>query len=114
MDLQLDPNAGEYLYEINRYHGLTKVIVNRLTPTQIVLDKYDTKLRRPFSDGSPAIGTSGYGNSYYYKPTEKLDEEYKRQNLLRYISKFASDTRLTSLPTDRLEKIKAIMDDISS
>ena len=46
----IELKTGDLLFSKSNYHGLQKIEVERLTNTQIVLEGYDTKLRKPFSE----------------------------------------------------------------
>jgi len=83
------PESGDVLFAKSGYHGISKVKVKCLTPTQIVLEGYDTKLRKPFYDGMTAIGTKGYSNTYYYLPSLELENAYRRKINNSFVSTFA-------------------------
>jgi len=84
----IELKTGDLLFSKSNYHGLQKIEVERLTNTQIVLEGYDTKLRKPFYNGIAAIGSKGFGNTYYYLPTPELEKEYQRQFNDRFIRAF--------------------------
>ena len=86
---QIDLKPGDILFSQSRYHGLCKIKVERLTNTLIVLEGGNIKLRKPFSNGVTAIGSGGYGNTFYYLPTQELEDMYQRKIDDKLISTFA-------------------------
>lgn len=95
---------GATIFGESTYHGLSINKVKRLTATQIVLDD-GTKLRIPFNGHSTAIGSSGYGSTYYRSCTPELIAKYNRQTILRKISK----VDFTKLETEKLNQILIIV-----
>lgn len=91
---------GDIVFSESRYHGIKKRTIVRFTNTMAVLDD-DTKLRLPFTNGITAVGTSGYGNAYYYRSCDERMAKYNRQENLSFISSFKfnqlTDERLTEL-----------------
>lgn len=82
-----DLKVGDKLFSESIYHGMREHFVVRLTPTQIVLSN-QAKIKRPFQNGCSAIGTRGYGNTYYYLPNEELKNKWQRKVNNHFISCF--------------------------
>lgn len=85
MDNEL--KIGDTVFSESRYHGYGIRKVERFTNTTIILDD-GTKIRKPLENGSTAIGTSGYGNIYYYPFSYERLTAYNRQESLRFLQKF--------------------------
>jgi len=102
--IELKP--GDTLFVKSSYSNLQKIKVSRLTNTQIILEEYRSKLKKPFTNGCSAIGSSGWGCLHYFLPTEELEEDYKRQQLLLKISKI----NFTKISTSDLQQIVCISD----
>lgn len=110
MELEKELQPGDYLFTKSTYHSISKSKVLRLTTTQIVLDeKGNTRLKRPFRNMCTAIGSRGYGSTYYYLPTPELEEEYQRKLNDQFIGTFgwkATSNEKTQLIVDFLKQLK--------
>lgn len=100
--------VGDTLFAQSRHHGTYPVTIERETPTTFVVGS--SKLRKPFKSGCTAIGTSGFGNTFYYLPTDELKKSYERQQLLKYFR----DIKFYDFNTFQLLSIKTLIKSFTS
>lgn len=98
MELQV----GDEIIVKPSYGRMYTTTVKKLTPTQIVVDRHDTRIKKPFYDGCTAIGSNSYSPYRYYIPSEELIREMATEEALLKISKI-NFTKLT------LEKLNDII-----
>lgn len=91
---------GDELFVKSRFRGICKVNILRETKTQYQLSN-NSKLKKPFKNGTRAIGSSGYGAETYYIKDEQIQDEYDRSVYLVYISRFP----FSDQSTERLKNV---------
>jgi len=103
--------VGDCLYEKGNYGGLTKYVVERVTPTQAILS-YSKKCKRESRDGKTfdIIDRSSWGPYCLYLATPEMDEQYRRQSLISFV-KNGIEKKISLLKTSDLETIKKMIDD---
>jgi len=100
--------AGDILLGKGSHGTFEPVKVDRVTPTQAILSN-SAKLKRDHVDGRAAVGTSGYGNVYYY-----LDTPDRRAERAHYYNCQYLKDNAVEVPKDNYGKVLLPMDVVAN
>ncbi len=98
-DLVIVNNGGWYGRSIDR--------VDRLTKTQIILERSQTKFRR---DSGFMVGRDSYSRGHLSIYTEEKGQQIRHRNLVRELKYSLNDKVLAKFSYEKLKELKEMVD----
>ena len=96
--------VGDVVIGQSTYHGFSKHTVVRVTKTQAILSN-GSRLKIDDVKASRAIGSSGYGSTYYQITNENLERDYKKAIQISKTKQNFSKLNLEKISEEELENL---------